>query len=580
MPPKSKKRPQTRDAASDTETAVDFQKMTVVELRDKCKEMGLPTKGTKDALVKALFGQGDSPKEPPAKLKKEDSINTKIKKEMEKFQTAKPSKGKFKVDEHFPYKTYNVHEDYACMLNQTNINQNNNKFYVIQLLRETPKSSSAFAVFTRWGRVGEAGQQAVAVITSIDKAVNDFKKKFKDKTKNDWDDRHSFVPHSGKYTLLDIDETSDDEDMEEKFQSNKFGNDEVYKGEMYAPCSLDDITKALISLIFDDNMFNQSMQAMELDVKKMPLGKLSKSQIAKGFSALVDIEEAIKAGMPRKKIEELTSSFFTLIPHSFGRRVPPLLDTLELVQIKKDVLLVLSDIELAQCLQKDNKASMKQSKKQLEPHPLDNKYSRLGCKLTPLSEKSEEYKIIQKYVAKTGKSKIQHVWHVDRDGEDARFKKHDGIKERKLLWHGTNVAVVAAILSSGLRIMPHSGGRVGCGIYFASEQNKSAGYVRYAPNGTGIMFLNEVALGKEHTITMDDSSLIAPPKGYDCVVARGSREPDPKQDTILKLNGKPVTVPQGEPIASKFQNSSFYESEYLVYKESQARIRYLLTIKY
>ena len=57
-----------------------------------------------------------------------------------------------------------------------------------------------------------------------------------------------------------------------------------------------------------------------------------------------------------------------------------------------------------------------------------------------------------------------------------RFKVHDGIKERKLLWHGTNVAVVAAILKSGLRIMPHSGGRVGKGIYFASENEKSAGY--------------------------------------------------------------------------------------------------------
>jgi poly [ADP-ribose] polymerase len=43
------------------------------------------------------------------------------------------------------------------------------------------------------------------------------------------------------------------------------------------------------------------------------------------------------------------------------------------------------------------------------------------------------------------------------------------------LWHGTDVAVVVAILKSGLRIMPHSGGRVGAGIYFASENGKSAG---------------------------------------------------------------------------------------------------------
>lgn len=57
-----------------------------------------------------------------------------------------------------------------------------------------------------------------------------------------------------------------------------------------------------------------------------------------------------------------------------------------------------------------------------------------------------------------------------------RFSKHTHLGNRKLLWHGTNVAVVAAILKTGLRIMPHSGGRVGSGIYFASEQSKSAAY--------------------------------------------------------------------------------------------------------
>ena len=40
-----------------------------------------------------------------------------------------------------------------------------------------------------------------------------------------------------------------------------------------------------------------------------------------------------------------------------------------------------------------------------------------------------------------------------------------------------------------------------------------------------MMFLNEVVLGKEHTITKDDSSLMKAPDGYDSVVARGKVEP-------------------------------------------------------
>ena len=41
----------------------------------------------------------------------------------------------------------------------------------------------------------------------------------------------------------------------------------------------------------------------------------------------------------------------------------------------------------------------------------------------------------------------------------------------------------------------------------------------------GIMFLNEVALGKEHHIVRDDSSLRQAPPGCDSVIAKGHTEP-------------------------------------------------------
>ena len=44
------------------------------------------------------------------------------------------------------------------------------------------------------------------------------------------------------------------------------------------------------------------------------------------------------------------------------------------------------------------------------------------------------------------------------------------------------------------------------------------------------MFLAEAALGREHTITRDNGSLRAAPKGFDCIVARGHTEPDPAHD--------------------------------------------------
>jgi len=62
-----------------------------------------------------------------------------------------------------------------CMLNQTNIKNNNNKFYVIQLLEGD--SSKSFHCFTRWGRVGENGQHALKSCDSLEDAKIDFKKK-------------------------------------------------------------------------------------------------------------------------------------------------------------------------------------------------------------------------------------------------------------------------------------------------------------------------------------------------------------------------------------------------------------------
>lgn len=50
---------------------------------------------------------------------------------------------------------------------------------------------------------------------------------------------------------------------------------------------------------------------------------------------------------------------------------------------------------------------------------------------------------------------------VGRKGEAERFAEHAKLGNRRLLWHGTNVALVAAVLKTGLRIISHSGGRVG-----------------------------------------------------------------------------------------------------------------------
>lgn len=68
-------------------------------------------------------------------------------------------------------------------------------------------------VFTRWGRVGEPGQNALKRFSTMEEAEKEFKKKFSDKTRNKWDNRESFVPVPGKYTLLEMDDDGGDDDV-------------------------------------------------------------------------------------------------------------------------------------------------------------------------------------------------------------------------------------------------------------------------------------------------------------------------------------------------------------------------------
>jgi len=330
-------------------------------------------------------------------------------------------------------------------------------------------------------------------------------------------------------------------------------------------------------------MFKQQMVKFDLNVKELPLGKLSVNQINKGFAVLEKISAAINSGK-KSNLSGLCSEFYTVIPHSFGRRVPPVFSDAESVQVKKDMLSVLSDIALAQDLTKKSEGVVDDDE-EYEENPMDKNYALLKAEVEPLAQDSDEYDIILNYLNATMNTfrglKLLQVYKIKRESEPGRFQEHEDIVERKLLWHGTNVAVVVAILSTGLRIMPHSGGRVGKGIYFASENSKSAGYVGTTSDNVGFMFLNEVALGKQHFINKDDSSLRCPPKGFDSVVAKGWTEPDPSKDVILKLDGHDVVVPQGAPIKTEYNNnSSFSQSEYLIYKESQNMIRYLLKLQF
>lgn len=132
---------------------------------------------------------------------------------------------------------------YDASLNQTNVGDNNNKFYFLQLL--FCRKCGSFFTHTRWGRVGEFGQSKTVGPTDEDKAMTEFDKKFESKTGLSWDDRYEEPLGGKKYTYIEKAYEDDEDDQKSSKQDKN------------APKSkLPLATQRLIELIFNENHFN------------------------------------------------------------------------------------------------------------------------------------------------------------------------------------------------------------------------------------------------------------------------------------------------------------------------------------
>ena len=72
---------------------------------------------------------------------------------------------------------------------------------------------------------------------------------------------------------------------------------------------------------------------LQIDLKKMPLGKLSRKQIESAYKVLKELSELIEKGGTQTQLLDGSNRFYTLIPHDFGMKKPPLLDTAEVIKV-------------------------------------------------------------------------------------------------------------------------------------------------------------------------------------------------------------------------------------------------------
>ncbi|KAL7172119.1 hypothetical protein ACSBR2_031754 [Camellia fascicularis] len=579
----SKKRPRETENNGDSNgtekiKAVDrFRDISIQQLRKEAALRGLSKTGSKKQLIERLCTDSQEDSNAVLEAKEEDATENKE----EKMVTA-TKKGAAVLDQWLPEHIkaqYHVlqrdDEIYDAMLNQTNVGDNNNKFYVIQVLESD--DGGRFMVYNRWGRVGVKGQDKFyGPYTSQHSAIQEFEQKFLAKTRNYWSNRKEFICYPKSYTWLEMDYTNTEK------ESTVQGKVDSTMGVQLRETKLEPRVAKFIALICNVSMMQQQMMEIGYNAEKLPLGKLSKSTILKGYDVLKRIADVIGQS-DRKKLEQLSGEFYTVIPHDFGFKKMRdfVIDTPQKLKFKLEMVEALSEIELATKLLKNDI--------QMQEDPLCSHYQRLGCELMPLEVDSEEFSMIARYMknthAKTHSNyavDIVQVFRVSREGETEHFRKFSNTKNRMLLWHGSRLTNWTGILSQGLRIAPPeapaTGYMFGKGVYFADMFSKSANYCYSSHAATaGVLLLCEVALGDMAELLTANYNADKLPEGKLSTKGVGATAPDFSEAQMLEDG---VAVPLGKPKEQLSSKGALLYNEYIVYNVDQIRMRYVVQVNF
>ncbi|XP_060128952.1 poly [ADP-ribose] polymerase 1 [Zootoca vivipara] len=455
---------------------------------------------------------------------------------------------------------------FSATLGLVDIVKGTNSYYKLQLLEDDREIR--YWVFRSWGRVGTViGSNKLEQMPSKEEAIEHFLNLYEEKTGNSWHSKN-FTKYPKKFYPLEIDYGQDEEAVKKLTVSAG------------TKSKLPKAVQDLIKMIFDVESMKKAMVEFEIDLQKMPLGKLSKRQIQSAYTILNEVHQAVSDGGTDSQILDLSNRFYTLIPHDFGMKKPPLLNNLDYIKSKVEMLDNLLDIEVAYSL-------LRSGGQDGDKDPIDVNYEKLKTDIKVVDKDSEEAKILKQYVKNTHASthnaydlKVMEIFKIEREGEVQRYRPFQELHNRQLLWHGSRTTNYAGILSQGLRIAPPeapvTGYMFGKGIYFADMVSKSANYCHTSQTDPiGLLLLGEVALGNMYELK-NASHITKLPKGKHSVKGLGKTAPDPTATT--SLNG--VEVPLGNGIPSGVSNTCLLYNEYIVYDTAQVNLKYLLKLKF
>jgi len=411
-------------------------------------------------------------------------------------------------------------------LNFTDIINNNNKFYNLEIVKST---DSKLYLYTVYGRVGANGAKEYRSCGSLSDAEKEAESIVKAKSKKGYVEvklaKADIGSELGKAKV----------DTSVTVESLRKAGVQV-KEEPQAASKLHPEVQDLVRTWFG---VTQEFIELNLDTKKCPLGQLSLDQIDKAKQILEEARLIVAAKKPDvQELNKLTSSYYSNIPHVLGHCInADLLRFDDNPKIDKafDILDVFADAKNVQAVISKKSA-------------VDSQYATLNADLEWVDPTDPTFKWIDKMVHDTraynhqglGKLKVHKIFRLKRNSEDKNFietaqriakecGKHSPSETYAKLvatrpdvpkalqelyqhanvapgWHGTRRANMIGITTKGLLIRPsgviHAGSMYGDGIYWATNSTKSINYCdvkgsywAQGTNKTAYLFLGDVAYG-------------------------------------------------------------------------------------
>ena len=454
---------------------------------------------------------------------------------------------------------------YAVTLNYTNVQNNNNKFYIIQLLQDI--YTKKYGVLYRWGRIGFFGQVNYVVYDTFEEAREAFLTKLQGKL---------------EYGYIKI-------KIESKIKEEKT-NDKIDMTEEGLEKPLAD----LIRLVFDLKTMNQHIIKIGYDSDKIPLGQLSSEVIKKGYQYLNQLEKIIGNNNDKKintkEIYDLSSKYFSIIPHNFGMYHMHnfVINSTERIKEENELLDSIKNIKIVSgILQQTNTNDKNEKKNEIS---LKEKMDEFIYNIKIIPKEEVIYSIIDTYLSKSNQIKnspkiiLNDLFQV----EEKNPKNNSNIeinnnKNKKLLWLGVGIPNFVNIFKNGLSLPPEEAPifsyMFGKGIYFSDIAIKSF-YNSHPQNNIGLMLLCEVELGNiDERLKADIKLPKTLEEGKNSVKVLGMNYPDEKDSYF---DDKGVEIPIGDIIVNQDENKKTYFgfNEYIVYNLDQIKIRYITKVQF